>query len=194
MLEVGKRHLEGGADSIISFGQGCEGEPTTAPDTIREAVLAMRRCTDKGTINMNTNAGNTRAVELLCGAGLDSIRVSLISAREDVYKSYYRPRGYSLGNVGESLRAASRLGVYTSLNLLVFPGLTDREEEVEALVSFIRENGVKLVQLRNLNIDPDYLFNNLPPARGEILGIKSFFDVLKSVPGIEIGNFSRPVR
>jgi len=77
-----------------------------------------------GTINMNTNAGCTRAIEELCGIGLDSIRVSLISAREEVYNLYYLPRGYSLGNVQESIKSAVRQGVFVSINLLTYPGLT----------------------------------------------------------------------
>jgi len=191
--QLGCRHLEA-PGSILSFGQGCEGEPTLASGLIREAILCMRRKTMGGTINMNTNAGCTRAIEELCGIGLDSIRVSLISAREEVYNLYYLPRGYSLGNVQESIKSAVRQGVFVSINLLTYPGLTDRKEEVLALIPFIRETGVKMVQLRNLNIDPDYLFSKLPPAAGEIMGIPHLISAMKDVPGLEVGSFSRPLR
>lgn len=193
VAQLGGRHLEA-SDSILSFGQGCEGEPALASDLIREALLIMRRKTQGGTINMNTNAGHTPAIEALCGEGLDSIRVSLISARDEVYNLYYRPRGYNLENVKESIKSAVRQGVFVSLNLLTYPGLTDREEELRALKSFIRETGVKMVQLRNLNIDPDYLFEKLPPAPGEIMGVPYLIRSLKGIPGLEVGNFSRPLR
>lgn len=193
VAQLGIRHLEA-SGSILSFGQGCEGEPALASGLIREALLIMRRKTRGGTINMNTNAGHTPAIEALCGEGLDSIRVSLISARDEVYNLYYRPRGYNLNNVKESIKSAVRQGVFVSLNLLTYPGLTDREEELRALVSFIRETGVKMVQLRNLNIDPDYLFEKLPPAAGEIMGVPYLIRSLKGVPGLEVGNFSRPIR
>lgn len=194
VTELGIKHLEAGRANIISFGQGCEGEPTTSAEIIVKALAGIRKKTPGGTININTNAGITRAVEELAGSGLDSMRVSLISAREEVYNRYHRPRGYSLLDVRASIRAAVGQGVFTSLNLLVFPGLTDREEEIKALVSFIRETGVNMVQLRNLNIDPDYLYANILPAEGDIIGIKGLIDSLKAIPGLETGNFSRPVR
>jgi len=51
-----------------------------------------------------------------------------------------------------------------------------------------------MVQLRNLNIDPDYLFSKLPPAAGEIMGIPHLISAMKDVPGLEVGSFSRPLR
>ncbi|MCL6612696.1 MAG: radical SAM protein, partial [Peptococcaceae bacterium] len=194
VAELGTRHLERAEEAIISFGQGCEGEPTMAGELIRDALLKIRDKTGCGTVNINTNAGNTGALKTLCRSGLDSIRVSLISAREEVYNAYHRPRGYGLADVRASIRTAVQAGVYTSLNLLVLPGLTDRAEEMEALAGLIRETGVHMVQLRNLNIDPDCLFAGLPRPKGEIAGIPGLIDALRKVPGLEVGNFSRPVR
>jgi pyruvate-formate lyase-activating enzyme len=188
------RHLERADGAIVSFGQGCEGEPTLAAGLIRQAILEARHKTGRGTININTNAGNPAGLEILCRAGLDSIRVSLISAREEVYSRYCRPRGYNLADVRTSIKTAVSLGVYVSLNLLACPGLTDREEEVEALLGLVRETGVDMVQLRNLNIDPDYLFKRVPPAEGGTIGIPGLVEALKAVPGLEVGNFSRPLR
>lgn len=194
VVDLGYRHLRGsGGSSIISFGQGCEGEPALAANLIRDAILGIRCKTDLGTINMNTNAGNCQGLEILCQAGIDSIRVSLISAREEVYSRYHRPRNYDLSDVRTSVKTAVKKGVFVALNLLVCPGLTDREEEVCALTGFVRENGVNMVQLRNLNIDPDYLFANIPPSKGEIIGIPGLISALKAVHGLEVGNFTRPV-
>lgn len=194
VFQLGSRHLEGAGGPILSFGQGCEGEPILEAGLISESILRLRRKTTRGSININTNAGSTGKIELLCRSGLDSIRVSLISAREEVYRHYHRPRGYGLADVRASIGAAARLGVFVSLNLLACPGLTDREEEVEALVRLVREGGVGMVQLRNLNIDPDYLFSGVAPAKSEILGIQGLIRALKAVPGLKVGNFSRPVK
>ncbi len=191
-LEVALYHLQHAPEGIISFGQGCEGEPALAADDIAQVIGAVRKKTGRGTINMNSNAGYTRGVDKICRSGLDSLRVSLISARKQIYHAYYRPRDYRLADVAQSIRIARSLGVYVSLNLLVLPGLNDRDAEIEALVKFIEDNGVNKVQLRNLNIDPDFFFNRVP-ANGEICGIGRLIEVLRKVPGLELGNFSRPV-
>jgi pyruvate-formate lyase-activating enzyme len=194
VVEVMEEHLRRAPGAIISFGQGCEGEPLLAAGIIAAATSRVRRRVSRGTININTNAGHTAGMEEVIAAGVDSIRVSLISARPGIYRAYHRPRGYDLGDVRRSILLARRSGVFVSLNLLVLPGLTDREEEMEALLTFVEETGVQMVQLRNLNIDPDYLFNHLPPARGEPAGIGELVNRLQKVPGLTVGNFSREVR
>lgn len=194
VAEVAVPHLKHGEGAVVSFGQGCEGEPALASKTIVKAIGQIRAETDLGTINMNTNGGYTAGVADICRAGLDAIRVSLISAREDIYNAYYRPSGFGLAEVRLSIRAAVSSGVYTSLNLLVFPGLTDREGEVNALLELVRDTGINLVQLRNLNIDPDLLFQHLPKTGDDILGIPALIDALGEVPGLAVGSFSRPVR
>jgi pyruvate-formate lyase-activating enzyme len=193
IVEVALPHLLQGEGSMVSFGQGCEGEPALASVTIVKAIGAIRNKTHLGTINMNSNGGHSAGVADICRAGLDSIRISLISAREDTYRAYYRPAGYSLEDVRRSLRTASSCGVYTALNLLVLPGLTDRKEEIEALLILLRDTGVNQVQLRNLNIDPDLLFRHLPGG-GEIMGIPALLENLEEVPGLAVGSFSHPVR
>ncbi|MBO8127923.1 MAG: radical SAM protein [Peptococcaceae bacterium] len=193
IVQLATAHLEHGAEPIISFGQGCEGEPLMQAPLIAAAVKEVRKNTPRGTININTNAGATEGLKQVCEAGLDSIRVSLISAREEVYNSYHRPRDFTLGDVKKSIKLAKEHGVYVSLNLLVIPGLTDREEEAAALESFIDEAGVDMVQLRNLNIDPYYLFQTVPPADGKLIGIPALIDHLRQT-GIRIGNYTHEVR
>jgi len=115
----------------------------------------------------------------------------LISAREDMYNAYHRPRGYNLSNVMDSIRHAKDLGVYVSLNLLSFPGLTDRKEEFEALSDFVDELGIDMIQLRNLNIDPDILVQALPAPLGETMGIDKVIDELRvRFPQVRLGSFS----
>jgi pyruvate-formate lyase-activating enzyme len=195
VVEVAVRHLERAPDAILSFGQGCEGEPIIQWRLIERSIRAIRAATAKGTLNINTNASNRRALQHLYDAGLDSLRASTISARAETYNAYYRPIGYTVEDVKSSLALARDAGVYSSINLLCFPGLIDAEDEVEALVAFLRETGVQLVQLRNLNIDPEVLLPRIPRPAGAALGMRALIETLRrEVPEVEIGNFSRPVR
>ena len=85
IVEFTVPHLETAPFPIISFGQGCEGEPLLMWETIREAIIEIRKHTKKGSININTNGSKPDAVRKLCEAGLDSIRVSTNSARKEIY-------------------------------------------------------------------------------------------------------------
>jgi pyruvate-formate lyase-activating enzyme len=194
IAELGVAHLRKAPEAIVSFGQGCEGEPSLAADVLVEAIRLIRRQTERGTINLNTNAGCPEAIGRLGEAGLDSLRATLISARPPVYEAYHRPAGFTLADVAASLRLARRAGVYVSLNLLAFPGLTDRPEELAALQEFVRRNGINLVQLRNLNLDPAALVRLLPPPQGGLRGMRQVIEELRALPGVEVGNSSRPVR
>lgn len=181
-------------DSIISFGQGCEGEPSLQAETIAQAIRLTREKTDRGTINSNTNAGYTEGIKKMVDAGIDSLRVSINSARKETYDAYYKPSGYKLSDVAASLKYAADKGCYTYLNLLSFPGLNDSEEEILALLDFVKENGVKEIQFRNLNIDPDYYMEKVEPG-GQALGMAALKEILeKEVPGLKTGNYSKPVK
>ncbi|MBA3826916.1 MAG: radical SAM protein [Ktedonobacterales bacterium] len=193
VVEVGVAHLTRAPEAILSFGQGCEGEPLLQWRLLERAIKAMRAQTTMGAININTNASNPRAVARLCAAGLDSLRASTISARPATYDAYYRPVGYGVAQIKQSLITAREAGAYTSINLLLYPGLADAEDEAAAWVDFLRETGTHLVQLRNLNIDPELLLPKLPP-RGPALGIRAFIDQLhRELPDLRIGNFSVPL-
>ncbi len=195
VTDVAVRHLSGADDAIISFGQGCEGEPSLRASLISESIKIIRSQTGTGTINMNTNAGNTAGIREICSAGIDSLRVSTISAREETYSAYYAPVNYRWQDVCDSIAFARDKGVYVSLNLLTFPGLTDMPEEAEALAALIRKLDINMVQIRNLNIDPDLLSSRVPLASQEVMGINNFIGFLKEeLPGLEIGNYSRSVR
>ncbi|MGE5333980.1 MAG: hypothetical protein ACM3N4_04705, partial [Nitrososphaerota archaeon] len=57
-----------------------------------------------------------------------------------------------------------------------------------------RETGVRLVQLRNLNIDPEVFWPRVPRPDGRPLGVRTFIETLRrEVPNVTIGNFSRPI-
>jgi pyruvate-formate lyase-activating enzyme len=192
--ELGIEHLSHAREGIISFGQGCEGEPSLNADTLASAVIKIRKYSNEGTININTNAGYTAGIKKLCNAGLDAMRVTIFSCREDNYNRYHCPKNYRLDDVRLSVQHAKEKSLYVSLNLLTFPGFTDRQEEVEALLDFVRRNGVDMIQLRNLNIDPTLLFHHIPVG-GEALGVNRFIHILQEeMPGIKIASYSQPVR
>jgi pyruvate-formate lyase-activating enzyme len=190
VLGVALPHLEKAEDAIVSFGQGCEGEPLMQWRLLEDSILKLREKTGRGTINLNTNGSFPQRVAQLCEAGLDSIRVTLNSPHSKYYRRYHQPRRYTFEKVVESLILSKERGLYTSINLLVLPGFTDREEEVEGWVNLIRKTRVDLIQMRNLNIDPDLYLKEM--GRGEGIGIPRMMEVLKAeVPSLQFGYFNR---
>jgi pyruvate-formate lyase-activating enzyme len=195
MAEVALHHLRHARGRVmVSFGQGCEGEPLTRWRAIAEAIRRVRADTSRGSININTNASRPDALAALFDAGLDAVRISLNSAASDLYEAYYQPIGYGWRDVEESVALARRRGAYLALNLLLFPGVTDREGEAELLCGLVRRYRVDQVQTRSLCIDPlQYLeVAHGRGAGGAALGIPRLLAQLKRArPGLVIGNFAR---
>ena len=167
VARIAIRHLERVPDGIVSFGQGCEGEPLLRVTTIERTIAAIRAARANGTINLNTNGSLPKSLRRLIDAGLQAVRVSLNSFRPAVYAAYYRPSGYALDDVLESIALAVARGLRVSLNYLTHPGVTDDREEVEAMERFLRAHPVAMVQTRTLNIDPERYFSRSgdPPIR-----------------------------
>ncbi|MEG2658677.1 MAG: radical SAM protein [Clostridiales bacterium] len=192
IAEVGIYHLNAkGRENIISFGQGCEGEPSLEAERVSKAIKIIRKNTNEGTVNMNTNAGHTGCIEQIVDSGIDTLRVSIFSAISEHYNAYYRPKAYTLKDVEASVKYAVESGVYVSLNLLSFPGFTDREDEVEALLGFINRTQLQKVQIRNLNIDCDYFYEALAMEKTKSLGMEKLLRILRK-EGIDVGNYSTP--
>jgi pyruvate-formate lyase-activating enzyme len=183
-------HLQAGRDNIISFGQGCEGEPCLEWRIIAAAVKEIRRENARGIINVNTNGGSPQALEALFDAGLNSLRVSLFSPFEKDYRAYHRPRGFGIAEVRQSLLLAGERNIPAALNLLAFPGYTDRPDFLKALAAMCAETGVRQIQIRNLNINPYVMKAFLPSGGG--MGLKAMLAYLKTeLPHIAIGNYTR---
>lgn len=191
IAEIGIYHLTAAPEPIVSFGQGCEGEPALAADNIAAGIKLMRAQTKSGVININTNAGYTDGIKQIVDAGLDSMRVSIISAIPETYQAYYRS-SYSLDNVKASIKYAKDKGIYVSLNMLFFPGLNDRPEEAAAWEKFIEETKIDMIQLRNLNVDPDSFLAIMPESLANPVGVRDFIANLRNkFPEVKVGSFSR---
>lgn len=195
IVEFTVPHLQEAPFPIVSFGQGCEGEPLLMWETIRESIIAMRKHTPRGSININTNGSRPAAVRALCEAGLDSIRVSLNSARSAIYNAYYRPNNYTFDDIVESLRVVRSYGGWASINYFVFPGMTDSIAEYEALRELIRTTGLTMIQWRNFNIDPDWYLGKLGVTdTGECMGVKQLMELLhEEFPQVKFGYFNPPM-
>jgi pyruvate-formate lyase-activating enzyme len=195
MAELAVRHLERATGRVmVSFGQGCEGEPLTRWKEIERAIRLVRARTSRGSIHANTNGSLPEALGRLVAAGLDSVRISTNSASPDLYAAYYRPSGYAFRAVARAIRVAKERGAYVALNLLTFPGVTDREGEVERLCRLVAETDVDQVQTRPLAIDPD-VYMQVARGRGAggpAIGIRALVAALVAArPGLVVGNFSR---
>lgn len=113
---------------MVSFGQGCEGEPLTVAEVLAEAV------------------------------------------RES--------------------------GGFVSVNLLVFPGVTDLESDIEATIAALRRMGADLIQMRNLNMDPDLYLRVVGRSDGArpVGLIEAMRRLREAIPTLRFGYFNPPVR
>ena len=192
ITEVAAPHLARADRAVVSFGQGCEGEPLLQGPTLLAALKLIRSQVSRGTINLNTNASRPETVARLVAGGLDSLRVSLNSARPAYYAAYYRPRGYGFADVLASIQAAKNEGARVALNYLIFPGVSDLPAEIESLEELLGQTRIDLMQLRNLNIDPDYYLKGIKfHTSQKPLGIRKMVARLqKNFPELRFGYFN----
>ena len=123
IVEFTVPHLQTAPFPIVSFGQGCEGEPLLMWETIRESIIEIRKHTDQEEVSISIPMGqNLHAVNALCEAGLNSIRVSTNSARKHIYEAYYRPNNYVFEDIVESLKVVQELWWMDEHQLFCFSG------------------------------------------------------------------------
>ncbi len=195
IAEIAITHIDRVENSIVSFGQGCEGDPLMAVDVIEPAIKRIRSTTTKGTINVNTNGSKPDAVERLIHAGLDSMRLSIKSFQKKCYTAYFRPVDYSFSDIKKSMDAALKKGKFISLNYLNCPGFTDTPEELEALTEFMKQYPVNMIQWRNLNFDPIRYIEKMDKASPQSMpiGVKIFLSKIKKrFPDLRYGYFNPP--
>ncbi|HHP7236071.1 MAG TPA: radical SAM protein [Desulfobacterales bacterium] len=197
IAEVAVAHIERvkRQQPVVSFGQGCEGEPLMAAAVIAPAIERIRRQTGRGTINLNTNGSRPDLLAPVLAAGLDSMRVSINSLRESCYRAYMRPLGYGFAQVMQSIELALSRDVFVSLNYLQIPGFTDTQEESEALEGFLNRYPIQMIQWRNLNFDPLRYWRRMSQAADSSrpMGMDRLLDRLRRrFPLLRHGYFNPP--
>src|SRR2546427_426933 len=147
-------HLDGGGH-LVAFGRACEGEPLLDTRLVEAAIGTIRKRTARGTVHLETNGSLPLALRRSCDAGLDSVTFRIGSARSETYDALHRPDGYRFTDVRASIAEAISRKVAVAVALLMLPGLTDREVELDAIVALAGElpNGSALL-LRGLAADP----------------------------------------
>jgi pyruvate-formate lyase-activating enzyme len=195
IAEVALSHILSVKKSVVSFGQGCEGEPLLAADVIEPSIRLIRATTRRGTINLNTNGSQPEILNRLFDVGLDSIRVSMNSVRETCYNAYFRPKGYDYSDVLKAIDLAVAKGKFVAINYLNCPGFTDTPQELEALIRFVEQHPIHMIQWRNLNFDPlrYWKIMNTIESHGEPIGMQNTLRWIRQCfPNLKFGYFNPP--
>lgn len=195
IAEVALAHIKRVKNSVVSFGQGCEGDPLLAADVIAAAIRLIRSETNRGTINMNTNASLPLALQQVIDAGLDSIRISMNSLRPECYQAYFRPKGYGFSDVLKSIDHALASRLFVAVNYLNCPGFTDTPGEIRALQKFLTSYSIHMIQWRNLNFDPLRYFKIMRgvSAKDAPIGMHNMLELIRrEFPDLKFGYFNPP--
>jgi pyruvate-formate lyase-activating enzyme len=196
IAEVAVFHSSRVDKPVFSFGQGCEGEPLQNWEILEQSIRLIRKKTKKGTINLNTNGSLPFAVERLFRAGLDSIRLTIVSAREQAFRHYHASESFDLNSLLRCAGIAHEHKGFVSLNYLVFPGWTDLPEEMEKMEKIIEKYEIDMIQMRNLNIDPDFFMDKMKKfISGSIpLGLRTAMQRFRKVRRkLRFGYFNPPI-
>jgi molybdenum cofactor biosynthesis enzyme MoaA len=195
IAQVALAHIGRVKKSVVSFGQGCEGDPLLAAQVIEPAIRQIRSQTMDGTINMNTNGSRPEILAQLFESGLDSVRISLNSVREKCYEAYFRPRSYRFADVLNSIETALERRKFVAINYLNCPGFTDTPREVDALLEFLHNYPLQMIQWRNLNFDPIRYWKkmNAVAENGEPIGMRNLLNrIQRQFPKLKFGYFNPP--
>jgi wyosine [tRNA(Phe)-imidazoG37] synthetase (radical SAM superfamily) len=191
VVDLAAWHLGGDEAVIVSFGQGCEGEPLMRAD-LPEMVARIKAARPGAFVNVNTNGSRPGVIQAMVDAGLDGARVSVFSFNDDLFRAYYRPKDYGLEQVHETLATLRRGGRRVAINLLSFPGVSDDQGELAALEAAIERHQVDQVQMRSLNLDPLWLLRRLP-RRTRGIGLEAMMGRLEArFERLRLGNFTLP--
>lgn len=151
IAEVALAHLAAGGAGV-SFGRACEGEPLTAVRLLEDAIARIRQAVPAARIHLETNGSSSSALRRLIDAGLGEVTFRLASARSDTYEAIHGPTGYRYTDVRAAIAVAREARIGVRLALLMLPGLSDRDAELEALGALVGDAGAD-VELRDLGAD-----------------------------------------
>lgn len=195
IAEIALAHIRRVKKAVVSFGQGCEGDPLLAARVIEPAIQQIRAKTSRGTINMNSNGSLPDTARKLFNAGLDSIRISMNSVRPACYEAYFRPKGYGFTDVLKSIEIALGSEKFVAINYLNCPGFTDSSQEVEALTRFLQQYPINMIQWRNLNFDPLRYWEtmNAITRQDKPIGVQNLIQRIRNqFPNLKHGYFNPP--
>ena len=195
IAQVALAHIKRVKKSVVSFGQGCEGDPLLAAGVIEPAIGKIRSQTADGTINMNTNGSRPEILAKLFNAGLDSVRISLNSVRDRCYHAYFRPDGYRFDDILKSIEVALARDKFVAINYLNCPGFTDTPREAAALTGFLQNYPINMIQWRNLNFDPIRYWKEMNKVadHGDPIGMENLLSrIHKQFPKLKFGYFNPP--
>ena len=77
------------------------------------------------------------------------------------------------------------------LNYLVFPGVSDRTDEIEALARLIDDIGVDMIQMRNLSLDPVLYLSSLGIEGRGVGMLEMLRQHKRRFPQLQYGYFNR---
>ena len=88
-----------------------------------------------------------------------------------------------------------KAGRFISLNYFILPGFTDDPDEFRALCELIILYRPDLIQLRNLNMDPDWYLEVVQHiGKKKPMGIQNWLKQLKKLfPDLRFGYFNPPL-
>jgi hypothetical protein len=85
-----------------------------------------------------------------------------------------------------------KAGKFVSLNYFILPGFTDDPDEAAAFSDFVERCQPDLIQLRNLNMDPDWYLDTVAfRPSGRATGVLKWLGALsKDFPRLRFGYFN----
>lgn len=174
---VAAAHLAAGG-ACVSFGHACEGEPLTLVRPLVDATAEIRR-RSAGAIVLRTSGASAAGLARAAEAGVDRVVVRIASAHGPTYELVHRPVGFRWSDVRATLREATARAIAVTVELLVLPGLSDRDREVDALLELLGElpAGTEL-RLADLAADPYALLARVPAAPA--IGVASLIARLRA--------------
>jgi pyruvate-formate lyase-activating enzyme len=95
----------------------------------------------------------------------------------------------------ESIDMAIRREKFVSVNYLNCPGFTDTPEEADAILAFIKDHPIHMIQWRNLNFDPLRYCADMKEIteHGNPIGMKkTLTKIQKAFPNLIYGYFNPP--
>ena len=94
-----------------------------------------------------------------------------------------------------SISVVKANGGFASINYFILPGFTDQESEFNALRKLISETRLDMIQMRNLNIDPDWYLEQMKSGPYEKkMGIRRLISHIRDeFPDVKLGYFNPPL-